>query len=219
MLAHILAHARALGAQHQRDALRAERVFEVGVGIAGQPDPPEAGLGDLFQRAGEVDDARPRHALESARCGLGEDAALGRRMAVLGDDPDRSEGRGRAQDRADIMRVGDLVEDEQHGAFRRVAEHVVEPDILERLDLDHHALVRRVVRHQPAEVGDVGEGHRNVLGELHEPRGFARRPGAKHLALGIVERRRDRVPAPEARAVGRAVLMMRASCGPWPPCA
>ena len=38
-----------------------------------------------------------------------------------------------------------------------LGEHVAEPHVLERLDLDHHALVRRVVGNQPAEVGDVGE--------------------------------------------------------------
>ena len=66
-----------------------------------------------------------------------------------------------------------------------LGEHVVEPHVLERLDLDHHALVRRVVRHQPAEVGDVGERHRDVLGKLHEARGLARRPGLSTLRSGL----------------------------------
>ena len=66
------------------------------------------------------------------------------------------------------MRVGDLVEDQQNGALRSLGEDAVEPDILERLDLDDHALVRRIVGDQPAEVGDVGQRDRHVLGKLHE---------------------------------------------------
>ena len=130
-------------------------------------------------------------------------------MAVLGDDADRAERGGRAQDRADIVRVGDLVEHQQDRALRRLVEQLVEPHVFERLDLDHHALVRRVVRHQPAEVGASASVTGNVLRELHERRGLARRPGAQHLALGIVERRGDRVLAPEARPVGGPVALMR----------
>ena len=59
MLARVGPQARPFGAEHQRDARRAERVLELRVGVAGQADPPEAGLADLLERAGEVDDARP----------------------------------------------------------------------------------------------------------------------------------------------------------------
>ena len=37
-----------------------------------------------------------------------------------------------------------------------VGKQVAEPDVLERLDLDHNALVRRVVGYQPAKVRRFG---------------------------------------------------------------
>ena len=121
MLAGVLPHARPFGAQHQRDSRRAECVLEVGVGFAGEADPPEARLADFLQRSGEIDHPHPRHPLERAGRGLGDDSAFRRRMAVLGDDSDRSERRCRAQDGADIMRIGDLVEDQQNGALAGAA--------------------------------------------------------------------------------------------------
>ena len=87
-------------------------------------------------------------------------------MAVLRDDPDRPERRGGAQDGADIMRVGDLVEDEQDCAVRGVAKNFVQPDILERFDFDDHALMRSVVRNEPAEVGRFGKRDLHVLREI-----------------------------------------------------
>ncbi len=90
-------------------------------------------------------------------------------MTVLGDDPDRAERGRRAQDRADIMRVGDLVEHQQDGASGGLAQQAVEPDIVERLDLDHHALVRRIVGNQPAKIGRLGERYGHIRRKLHEP--------------------------------------------------
>src|SRR4051812_42054792 len=100
-------------------------------------------------------------------------------MAVLGDDSGRSERGGRAQDRADIMRIGDLVEDEQDRAIERASEDPVEPDVVEGLNLDYQPLVRRVMRNQPPEVGDVRKRYRNVLWELHRRGRLARRPGTE----------------------------------------
>ncbi len=197
------------GAQHKRDARRPERLFEIHLRFAGKPDAPEAGFADLLERAREVDHPRPRHALQRARRRFGERAAFGRRMAVLGDDPDGSERRRRAQDRADIVRVGDLVENQEQGALAGVAEDIAKPDVFKRLDFDDHPLVRRIVRDQPAEVGHVGERYRNLLREAHEPGAFARRPGLEYAPQGIVERRGDRMLAPQARAVCRSVVLVR----------
>ena len=134
-------------------------------------------------------------------------------MAVLGNDPDRPERGGGAQNRADVMRIGDLIEDQQHGTLSRAAQDFVEPDLLERFGFDHHALVGSIARNQPAEVGDVGECHRNLLGKLHRRGRIARRPCAQDLPPRIVERGCNGVTAPEARTVGRAVLVMRAFAG------
>src|SRR6476660_4524545 len=130
-------------------------------------------------------------------------------MAVLGDNTDRSESRRGAQDRSDIVRVGDLVEDEQHSLFASAAQKPIEPCVLERLDLDDHALVWRVMRNQPAEVGNVRQRDRYVLGKLHEGRCLAGCPGLQYLAIGIVERGGDSVLSPQSWSVRRSVTMVR----------
>ena len=128
-------------------------------------------------------------------------------MAVLRDDPDRAERRRRAQDRADIMRIGDLVEHQQHPALRGFGQQVAEPHVLEWLDLDHYALVRRVGGDHPAEIGHLGAHHDEVLGEIHEARSLERGPRFQHPPLGIVERGRDRMLAPETRPIGIAATL------------
>ena len=57
-------------------------------------------------------------------------------MPVLGDDSDCTERGSRPQDRSDIVRIGDLVEHQQHRLFVRAREDIVQPDVLERLNLD-----------------------------------------------------------------------------------
>jgi len=120
---------------------------------------------------------------------------------VLGDDADRAERGGGAEDRADIVRVGNLIEHQQDGTFGGLGQQVAEPQIVERLDLDHHALVRRVGRDHAAEVGAFGPHHHQILGEVHQCRGLKRGPRFQHPAIGIVERRRNRMLAPETRPV------------------
>ena len=197
------------GSEHQRDTSGSERLLQFGLGVASQTDPPETGVADLLERPGEVHDARPRHALERTRCRLGDDSALGRRMPILCYNADCAKGGGGPQDGTHIVRVRDLVEDQQDGFLRSSGQQVVEPMVIQRLDFDHHPLMRRIVRHQPAKVGDVCERHGDILGKLHKARRFTRRPGAKHLALRIVERRCDGVLAPQAWPVRGPVTLMR----------
>src|SRR5437879_3286087 len=70
------------------------------------------------------------------------------------DDRAGAERRRRAQDRADIVRVADLVEHDDDRAalcyFDR-AEHILEIGAVERLDLERPALVHGAVRQQPVE--------------------------------------------------------------------
>jgi hypothetical protein len=82
-------------------------------------------------------------------------------------------------------------------------EQVAEPDVGERIDLDHQPLMRRVVRHQPAEIGDIGKGGRD--GRIERQRGerLARAPHPADGALRIGEGRDHGVAAPEAGAAGR----------------
>ncbi len=74
----------------------------------------------------------------------------------------------------------------------------------ERLDFDHHALVRRVGGDHAAEIGHLGAHHDEVLGEIHEACGLERGPRLVDPPLGIIERGRDRMLAPETRPVGIA---------------
>src|SRR6478672_13301648 len=104
MLSSVGPEARTLRTEDQRNSRRSERLLQVTARVPSKPNPPEAGVPDLLQGAGEVDDPCPGHALKGSRCGLGQRAALRRRMPILGDNADRSERRRRAQDRTDIVR-------------------------------------------------------------------------------------------------------------------
>ena len=120
-----------------------------------------------------------------------------RRMAILGYDPDRTERGGGTQDRSDIVRIGDLVEDEQHSTIWRLRQHVSQPNILQRLDLDHYPLMRRVMRHHPSEIRRFGHDDRHFRRELHEVGRLACGPRLQHLAVGIIERSGNSMLSPE----------------------
>jgi hypothetical protein len=145
-------------------------------------------------------------------------------VAVLGDDRERSESCGGPQDRADIVRVGDLIEHQKDRTIGCGSKNVVEPDFLEWLGLHDHALVRRIARHKPPEIGDVRISDRNIAGEAHGFCRFACRPGADDGPLWIVESSGNRVAPPKTWALRRCVLVVRALSGhrrrSWgrPPC-
>jgi len=208
MLAGVEPEARPFCAEHERDTLWPQCVLEIDVSVPGEADAPETSLADLFERPGKVDDADPRHALQRSRRRLGKGTALGRGMAILRDDSDRPEGRRGTKDRADIVRVGDLVEHQKDRALLCLVQQPVEPHVLERLDLDDDALMRRVGRNQSSKVRRLRHGHGDLLGQLHVIRGLAGGPRSKHLAIGIVERRGDRMPAPQSRPVRGAVALV-----------
>ena len=118
-------------------------------------DAPEAGFADFIERAGEIDDAAPWQGFERTRCRAGEHAQFARRVAVLRHQRAGAKGRGPAHDRADIVRIGDLIEDDDRAVFaiaRRFGEDIAEPDQFERFDFEHEALVRRIGGHQPAQI-------------------------------------------------------------------
>ena len=98
-------------------------------------------------------------------------------MAVLRDQRGGAERGGRAQDSADVVRVGHLVE-YHHRPARVGVEYFVEVQLIERLALEHQALMRRVACDQAREVGNLGEFEREVRRQLAVERGkaFARRP-------------------------------------------
>ena len=105
-------------------------------------DPPIADVPQLGQRASEIGNGADRHMFQPARGGFRERAREFRRMALGGDQRVDCEGRGRAQDRADIMRIGDLVEDDDEAAGRQFGD----VDRRERTRLEQQSLMNGVAR-------------------------------------------------------------------------
>ena len=113
-LARQLAQALALRAQHQRRALRpGQRLDARRCASSSRPMTVHAELLQLGQRAGEVLHQRDRHMLERAGGRLGQRAVERRAVAARHDEAAGAERRGRAQDGADVVRVGDLVEHDE----------------------------------------------------------------------------------------------------------
>ena len=119
-LARQASQALVLRAEDQRQRARERFVGEPGGRLRVEPDPPIAHVAHFGERAGQIGHAANRHVLEPARGGLRQRPGEFGRMALGGDQRvDREGGRG-AQDRADIVRIGDLVEDE-HETVRAAA--------------------------------------------------------------------------------------------------
>jgi len=108
----------------------------------------------------------------------------------------------------DVERVKAVYAAVEDRALLCLVQQPVEPHVLERLDLDDDALMRRVGRNQSSKVRRLRHGHGDLLGQLHVIRGLAGGPRSKHLAIGIVERRGDRMPAPQSRPVRGAVALV-----------
>ena len=79
---------------------------------------PEPCFLQLLERTGEIDDAGERHALDRAGRGLGERSDSGGR-SVRDENHGESPKRGRrAQHSAEIVRVADAVEHDDHASGR-----------------------------------------------------------------------------------------------------
>jgi hypothetical protein len=53
------------------------------------------------------------------------------------------------------MRIGNLIENQENCLFTRGGKHVLEPNLVKRLNLDDHALVWRVPRNQAPEIRGI----------------------------------------------------------------
>ena len=91
---------------------------EIFAAFAVEADGQEAAVVQLGQRAREILHQHQRHKLQRAGGGFRQHAGGLRAVARRGDDRLHREGRRRSHDRADIVRIGDLVE-HQHDAFLR----------------------------------------------------------------------------------------------------
>ena len=197
MLAGEAPEAAALGAQHQRDARRQVELGQGAFRLLLQPQAPEPGLFDLLQRPGKVGDAQERHLLERARGCLGQHAGHRRRAVLRHQHGQRAEGGGRAQDGADIVRVGHLVEHDND--LRRIilgqrCQKRIEIAFGQFLGGQRQALMHRARRQQPLEFAAVEHfkpGRRRL--------GARRRQKTPRLGGGLIEG--DEAPA-DPRRIG-----------------
>ena len=135
-------------------------------------------------------------------------------MAVLRDDAECIERRRRAQDGADIVRIGHLIEHQHRaGVVAPGGEQLVEEDILERIDLQHQPLVRCIARHHPAEIGDIGIDDRQHRRQFQLRQRLTRAPQLARGAFGIGERGRHGMPPPETGAGVVALGLVSAASG------
>ena len=114
------------------------RVFAV------EPDERIAHLAQRPHRVGKVRDPQIGLALERPGGGFGERPGLGRRMPVRRDHGAGAEHLGRAQDGADIVRVGDPVEQQHQGRVSVRRADLGDRAPIERLDLQSRALMHRL---------------------------------------------------------------------------
>src|SRR4029077_10282762 len=166
------------------------------------------------QSARQVLHGDDRDQFERARRRLGQHAGGLRTVPRRGDDGFDGKRRGAAQDRPDIVRVGDLVE-HQHDAGRR---QILDVGRGQGVGLGDQALMHRV-RRQPC--GQRIGPHQLRLDRLRDAvfgeaaYGIFRRQQAADAARGIGERRSDAVPAVQddrPRAVGTQVGARPARC-------
>ena len=138
--------------------------------------------------------------VERAGGGLGEHAGLGRRVAAGGDHRVGGEGDGGAQDGADIVRVGDLVEHDDEARVREVVEGVGG----ERRHLDGDALMHRLAAEQAVERRGRGLFRRQRESRRRPPSrrasAFGVASDAADLAARVGERRQHRMDAVDPRA-------------------
>ena len=110
-------------------------------------------------------------------------------MPILRHDPKRIKGRSRAQNRAHIVRIGHLIENEERPVVPRpFGEQITQPHFLKRFNLKHQALVRRVPRDHPAQISNVGIDDLQILGDNDLAHLFARAPQLAERAIGVVHR-------------------------------
>ena len=177
----------------------------------------------LAQRVGEILHLDQVDMLERAGRRFGQHAAFLRAVPRRGDQRAGPEGHCRAHDRADIVRVGHLVEHHDQPVSPSAASALG----LQRPRLDQHALMHRVAAGDLVDVArldDFGlEGQGGEVGDVEPLQRVAGHQHAADFAARIVERGAHRVEAVEPdQAVrrglaGRHRLARRGTAGAWAP--
>ena len=132
---------------------------------------------------------------------LGQHAGLSRRMPRRGDHRACSKGDRRSQNRADIVRIGHLVEHQQQAG----AAQFFKPDGRQRPGFQHNALMHRIRANQIVELAGQGLFEGQVLqnGRIgFEPgKGVLRRQQPDLLAPGVLQRVAHRMQPVEIKPV------------------
>ena len=203
-LARLLAQALALGAEHQRDLLARQSLFEFGRAFRIKPDGLEAGVVQLVRArrrgwspryrsmcssAPEADFASTPDSVGLWRCG--------------GDQRAGVEGDGRAHDGADIVRIGHLVE-HQHQRAVAQARRGAWAQRPASSSTPWWMASRPVTLSMSCGATSLGlEGQSGEIGDLEPLQRIARHQQLADLALGIVECGAHRMQAVEPhQAVG-----------------
>src|SRR5438067_8772724 len=140
-LPHQRPHAGSFAAQHQRGGRSQVHLAKLLVAVRSERDGPDTLLLQLLERSGEVRHAGHRKVLQRSCRGLGHrgrdagGAIPGHHHAV------RPERMRAADQRAQVLRVGDAVEDEQERRAGMAREDVLELGVLELRQLGADALV------------------------------------------------------------------------------
>jgi len=124
VLARELPQAFAFGAEHESKRSRQRRSFQRLIRLLGKPHAKYVALAELAQGLREILDKDHRHNVERAARRLGENAVQRRTVPLGHDQACGAECRGRAERRADILRVGHL---------RALAETVEDHELLDPL--------------------------------------------------------------------------------------
>ena len=130
-----------------------------------QADAPVASFPQLGQGAGEIDDPDQGHHLGGAGSAFRQHAGHFRSVAVGQHHGAGAEGGGGAKDGADIVRIGDLIQQHDDVAVlqRTLADDVVQIDLGQGGGVEHQALVHGSGRKQAVEVGPLDQSRRGAV--------------------------------------------------------
>ena len=182
------------------------------LGVARRGPRPERRPLDLLQVAPEVDDDRNRNVLDRSGRGLGDRCRHTGRVPLGDDDPVRARTFGATDDRAQVVRVGDLVEADHERPL--ALDQRVRVGVAVRLAEGDDALV--IARVRRVAQAPLGDDLQPEPGHLPQPR--LRREGAlgdeqlEDLALAGAVQLAHRPPAVDEVA-GHALGISRKPSG------
>ena len=207
MLAGEAPQSRTLRAEHPGDGPAQIGVEQALAACFGADDPHALRL-ELTQRSREVRDGDERNGVRRAACRLGSRRGDAHRTVLRDDQRVRAKGIGVAQARAEIVGVGDPIENQQQRGLGKSVEHVVQRDVrIGGIDSRDDALMTGIAR-ELCEMLVIDPMHRAARrfgsrDELARPR-IAPRSGDINRSDGVramPQSRGDRMEADEGASV------------------